>query len=71
MLQPESPEMEDTSIQQVDSTNVQNQDVEENAELTEADASEQQAQVINMDSQVGEDHQDPDQQESEIPEDQI
>ena len=63
--------MEDTGIQQVDPTNVQNQDVEENAELAEVDASEQQAQVINMDSQVEEDQQEPDQQESEIPEDQI
>ena len=63
--------MEDTGIQQVDPTNVQNQDVEENAELAEVDASEQQAQVTNMDSQVEEDQQEPDQQESEIPEDQI
>ena len=70
-LQLESPEMEDTGIQQVDPTNIQNQDVEENAELAEVDASEQQAQVINMDSQVGEDQQEPDQQESETPEDQI
>ena len=32
MLQLESPEMEDTGIQEVDPTDVQNQDVEENAE---------------------------------------
>ena len=60
MLQPESSETEDTGIQQVDPTNVQNQDVEENAELAEVDASEQQAQVINMDSQVEEDQQESD-----------
>ena len=58
--------MEDTGIQQVDPTNVQTQDVEENAKLVEADTSEQQAQVVNTDSQVEED-----QQELEIPEDQI
>ena len=69
MLQPESQEMEDTSVQQVDPTNEQNQDVEENAESAEVDASEQQAQVINMDSLVEEDQQEPDQQELEIPED--
>ena len=71
MLQLESPEKEDTSIQQVDPTNVQNEDVEENAESAEIDASKQQAQVLNMDSQAVEDQQEPDQQESEIPEDQI
>ena len=56
-LQPESPEMEDTSIQQVNPTKVQNQDVEENAESEEIDDSEQQVQVINMDCQVEEDQQ--------------
>ena len=65
-LQPESPEMEDTGIQQVDSINVQTQDTEENAKLVEVDTSEQQAQVANTDSQV-----DEVQQEPEIPEDQI
>ena len=70
-MQLKSPETKDTGIQQVDPTNIQNQDVEENAELAEVDASEQQAQVTNMDSQVEEDQQEPDQQESEIPEDQI
>ena len=40
MLQLESPEMVETGIQQVDPTNVQNQDVEENAELAEVDVSE-------------------------------
>ena len=70
-LQPESPEKEDTSIQQVDSINVQNQDVEENAESAEIDASKQLAQVITMDSQAVEDQQEPDQQDSEILEDQI
>ena len=65
MLQPESPEMEDTSIQQVDPTNIQTQDNEENAELVEVDASEQQAQTANTDSQVEEEQQEP-----EIPEDQ-
>ena len=64
-LQLESPEMEDTSIQKVDPTNVQTQDVEENAESAEVDASEQQAQAGNTDSQVEEDQQEP-----EIPEDQ-
>ena len=64
-LQPESPETEDTSIQQVNPTNVQNQDVEENAESTEVDASEQQVQAVNTDSQVEEDQQEP-----EMPEDQ-
>ena len=63
-LQPESPEMEDTSIQQVDPTNVQTQDVDKNVELV-ADTSEQQAQIVNTDSQIEED-----QQESDIPEDQ-
>ena len=64
-LQPESPEMVDTSAQQVDPTNIQNHDVKENAESVEVDASEQQVQAVNTDSQVEED-----QQESEIPEDQ-
>ena len=43
MLQLESPEKEDTGVQQVHPTNIQNQDVEENAESAEVDASEQQA----------------------------
>ena len=47
--------MENTSIQQVDATNVQTQDVEENAALAEVDMSEQQTQVANTDSQVDED----------------
>ena len=54
-LQLESPEMEDTSIQQVDPTNIHTQDVEENAESVEADTSKQQAKAANTDSQVGED----------------
>ena len=41
-MQLESPEMENTGIQQIDPTNLQNQDVEENAESAEVDASEQQ-----------------------------
>ena len=53
-LQPESPEKEDTSIKQVDSADVQNQDVEENAESVEIDASEQQEPVITQDSQAEE-----------------
>ena len=69
-LQPESPEMEHTGFQQVDPTNVQNQDVEENAKSAEVDASEQQVQAVNTDSQVEEDQQEPYQQEPEIPEDQ-
>ena len=62
-LQPESPEKEDTNIQQVDPVNVQNQDVEENTESPEIDTSEQQAPVIIKDSQVEEVQQEPDQQE--------
>ena len=65
-LQPESPEMEDTGIEQADPINVQTQDVEVNAELPEVDTSEQQAQVANTDSQV-----DEKQQEPEIHEDQM
>ena len=34
-LQPESPEMEDPGVKQVDSINVQTQDTEENAKLAE------------------------------------
>ena len=64
-LQPESPEMEDTGIQQVDPTNVQTQDVEGNAELADVETSEQQAQAANTDSQVDEEKQEP-----EIPVDQ-
>ena len=71
MVQPESPEKEDTGIKQVDPINVQNQDVEENAESAEIDASEQWAQVITKDSQAVEDQQEPDQQDSEIFENQI
>ena len=64
-LQLESPEMEDTGIQQVDPTNVQTQDVEENTELVEVDTSKQQALAANTYSQV-----EGEQQEPEIPEDQ-
>ena len=64
-LQMESPEIEDTGMKQVDPTNIQAQDGEENDEPVEDDTSEQQAQVINTDSQVDEEQQDPD-----IPEDQ-
>ena len=64
-LQPESPEMEDTVVEQVDPTNVQTQGVEENAKPAEVDTSEQQVQIANTDSQV-----DEEQQEPEIPEDQ-
>ena len=63
-LQLESPEMEDTSIKQVEPTNVQTHDVEENAKPAEVDTSEQQVQIANTDSQVDEE------QEPEIPEDQ-
>ena len=56
--------MEDTGIQQVDPTNIQTQDVEENVKLVEVDASEQQAQAADTDSQVEKE------QEPEIPEDQ-
>ena len=64
-LQLESPEMEDTGIEQVDPINVQTQDIDENAKLAEVDISELQAQVTNTDSQV-----DEEQQEPGIPEDQ-
>ena len=64
-LQPESPEMEDTGIEQADPINVQTQDVEENTDLVEVDASEQHTQVAITDSQV-----DEEQQEPEIPDDQ-
>ena len=64
-LQPESPETEDTSVEQADPINVQTQDVEENTKLAEVDTSEQQAQVDNTDSQVDEAQQEPD-----IPDDQ-
>ena len=72
----ESPAKEDTGIKQVDPTNVQNQNVEENAESADIDASEQWAKVITKDSQAVEvqqklDLQEPDQQDSEILEDQI
>ena len=56
--------MEDTSIKQVDPTNVQTQDVEENTKPAEVDTSEQQVQIVNTDSQV-----DKEQQEPEIPKD--
>ena len=80
-LQLESPEKENTSIKQVDPVHVPNQDVEENAESAEIDASKQQEPVITQDSQVEEVQQEPVQQEpdqeeldeqgSEILEDQI
>ena len=80
-MQPESPEKEDTGIKQVDPVNVQTQDVEENAESAEIDASEQQDPVITQDSQAEDIQQEPvqqesdqeelDQQDSEILEDQI
>ena len=70
-LQPESSEREDAGVQQADPINKQNQDVEENAESVEIDASEQLAQVITMNSQAVEDQQEPDQQGSEISKDQI
>ena len=71
LLQLESPEKEDTSIKQVNPINVQNQDVEENAESVEIDVRLQQVPVITKDSQTEEDQQEPDQQDSEILEDQI
>ena len=64
-LQLESPEIKDTSMKQVDPTNIQAQDVKENDEPVEEDISEQQAQVAYTDSQVDEEQQNPD-----IPEDQ-
>ena len=64
-LQLESPEIEDTGMEQADPTNVPTQDVKENAEPVEVDTSKQQAQVADTDSQV-----DEEQQESDIPEDQ-
>ena len=53
-LQPESPEKEDTGIKQVGPVNVQNQDVEENAESVQINAREQQKPVITWYSQVEE-----------------
>ena len=70
-MQLESPEKEDTGIKQVDPINVQNQDDEENVESAEIDANEQWAQVITKDSQAEEVQQEPNQQDSEILEDQI
>ena len=51
-LQLESPEMTDAGVEQADPINVQTQEVEENAESAEVDASEQQAQVANTDSRA-------------------
>ena len=65
-LQLESPEIEDTGMEQAVPTNVQTQDIEENAKPVEVDTSEQQAQVADTDSQVDEEQQEPD-----IPEDQM
>ena len=56
-LQPESPEIEDTGMEQADPTNVQSQDVEENAKPI--GTSKQQAQVPDTDSQVDEEQQEP------------
>ena len=75
-LQPESPEKVDTGVQQVDPVDVQNQDVEENAESVEINASEQQEPVITQDSQAEgvqqeSDQEELDEQSSEILEDQI
>ena len=64
-LQPESPEKEDTSVKQVDPVDVQNQDVEANAESAGIDASEQQEPLITQDSQTEEVQQEPVQQESD------
>ena len=63
--QPESPEIKDTCMKQVDPMNIQAQDGKENDEAVEEDTSEQQAQVTNTDSQVDEEQQYPD-----VPEDQ-
>ena len=65
-MQLESPGIEDTGMEQAVPTNVQTQDVKENAEPVEVDTSEQQAQVADTDSQVDEEQQEPD-----IPEDQM
>ena len=64
-LQLESPEMEDTGMEQADPINVQTQDIEENTELVEVVTREQQPQVANSESQVDEEQQEPD-----IPDDQ-
>ena len=66
MLQPESSAKEDTGVKQVDPTNVQYQDVEENAESAEIDASKQQVQVITKDSQAVEVQQELDLQEPRL-----
>ena len=64
-LQPGSPEIEDTGMEQADPINVQTQDIKENTKPVEVDNSKQQAQVTDTDSQV-----DKQQQEPDIPEDQ-
>ena len=63
-LQPESPEIEETGVEQADPINVQTQDTEVNAKLVEVDTSEKQPQIANTNSQVEE------QQEPDIPDDQ-
>ena len=63
-LQPGSPEIEDTGMEQADPINVQTQDIKENTKPVEVDNSKQQAQVTDTDSQV-----DKQQQEPDIPED--
>ena len=65
ILQPESPETEDTSMKQADPTDIQAQDIKENNKTVEEETSEQEVQVAYTDSQVEEEQQDPD-----IPEDQ-
>ena len=52
-------------MNQADTTNVQTQDIKENDEPFEVDTSKQQVLVVNTDSQVDEEQQEPD-----IPEDQ-
>ena len=64
-LQLESPETEDTGVEQTDPINVQTQDIKGNPETVEVKASKQQTPVLDTDSQVEEDEQEPD-----IPEDQ-
>ena len=64
-MQPESPDIEDISMEQTDPINVPTQDVNENAEPVEVDTSKQQSQVVDTDSQI-----DKEQQEPDIPENQ-
>ena len=59
-MQLESPETEDTGVEQDVRTTVQSQDIKEITKPVEVDTSEQQAQVAHTYSQVDEEQQEPD-----------